>query len=94
MAYLSKDNVENLYNLFKDYENKSKKSYVAIIEEIAEKDYSLNIPFYIEKYDLGEIEVPLKNVISDVKKSSKNINNSTKELFKVLKGVIKWKING
>ena len=89
MAYLSKENINNLYNLFKDYKNKSKKSYVAEISEVAEKDYNLNVPLYVEKYDLEEIDTPLKNIISDVEKSSKKINDSTKELFGVLKGVIK-----
>jgi len=89
MSYLSKENIKNLHNLFLQYENKPKESHVASIQEITEKDYSLNVPLYVEKYDLGEVNSSAKKIISEWENSSNDIKKSTKELFKVLRGIIK-----
>jgi type I restriction enzyme M protein len=88
MAYLSDENIKTLFDLYKGYKNLHRLSHVATIEEIRKKDYSLNVPYYVEKYDLGEIEEPLSDLIKSWTTSSDELKKNTEELFLTLKEVI------
>jgi len=88
-AFLSPENIKNLHNLYLKYGNLDKKSYVATIDEIANNNFSLNVPLYVQKYDLGEIKFTTKECILNLEKSSKKVEKSTKELFENIKGVLR-----
>ena len=88
MAYLSPENIKNLHELYLNFDNISKKSAVVSINDVGENDYSLNVPMYVEKYELGEINLPLKTIISDHRNSFKKVQIATQELFDNLKEVI------
>ena len=51
-------------------------------------DYSLNVPMYVEKYDLGEIEESMQELIRQWNESSSDVKKHTTELFSTLKEVI------
>jgi type I restriction enzyme M protein len=88
MSFLSDENIRKLYDLYKRYEDIHRLSHVATIEEIRDKDFSLNVPMYVQKYDLGDIEEPIEDLISQWEKSSKEVKQHTYELFSTLKEVI------
>jgi type I restriction enzyme M protein len=89
MAYLSPENIQNLYGLFLNYDEVSRKTHIATIEEVADNGYSLNVPLYVQKYELGEIETSFKETLESWEKTSKEVQITTKELFNNLKEVIR-----
>jgi len=88
MAFLSDENINTLFGLYNGYEDVHRLSHVATLDEIRNKDYSLNVPLYVEKYDLGEIEKSTKELIQQWNKSSSDVKQDTTELFSTLKEVI------
>lgn len=88
MAFLSNENIRTLYELYLGYQNIPRLSYVASLDEIKKKDYSLNVPFYVQKYDLGEVEESLEELVQQWNKSSNDVKQHTFELFSTLKEVI------
>ncbi len=86
-AFLSDDNIQTLFDLYTNYGNVPRKSYVASMEEVKEKDYNLNVPLYVEKYDLGEIDEPLEVVIQEWTESSHRIKEANEEIFSILSEV-------
>ena len=88
MAFLSDKNIKTLFGLYNGYENVHRLSHVATLDEIKDKDYSLNVPLYVEKYDLGEIEESIQELIIQWDKSSSDVKQHTTELFSILKEVI------
>lgn len=86
-AYLSEENIKTLFDLYTGYKNVPKKSYVAPLEEVIDKDYNLNVPLYVQKYDLGEIPEPIGELVKKWSESSQNIKKSSEEIFSVLKKV-------
>lgn len=86
-AFLSDENIQTLFDLYKNYENVSRKSYVATINEVKENDYNLNVPLYVEKYDLGEVKEPLKVLLHEWTESSQRIKEANEEIFSILSEV-------
>lgn len=86
-AFLSDKNIQILFDLYKNYENVSRKSYVATINEVKENDYNLNVPLYVEKYDLGEVKEPLEMLIQEWTESSRRIKQANEEIFSILSEV-------
>lgn len=89
MAFLSDENIHTLFGLYNGYENVHRLSHVATLDEIKDKDYSLNVPMYIEKYDLAEIKESIQELIQQWNESSTSVKKHTTELFSTLKEVIK-----
>ena len=58
---LRDQDVENIINTYRNRETKDKYSYVATLEEIAENDYNLNIPRYVDTFEEEE-EIVLSEV--------------------------------
>jgi len=58
---LRDEDVENIINTYRDRETKDKYSYVATLAEIAENDYNLNIPRYVDTFE-EEAEIVLSKV--------------------------------
>lgn len=88
MAFLSDENIQTLYELYKRYENVPRLSHVASLDEIKKKDFSLNVPIYVQKYELGEVEESLEGLVQQWNKSSDEVKQHTFELFSTLKEVI------
>lgn len=86
-TFLSDENIQTLFDLYTNYGNVSRKSYVATIKEVKENDYSLNVPLYVEKYDLGEIKEPLEVLIQEWTESSQKIKEANEEIFSILSEV-------
>ena len=86
-AFLSDENIQTLFDLYTNYGNVSRKSYVATINEVKENDYNLNVPLYVEKYDLGEIKEPLEVLIQEWTESSQKIKEANEEIFSILSEV-------
>ncbi|MBI9033920.1 MAG: type I restriction-modification system subunit M, partial [Bacteroidales bacterium] len=51
---LRDEDVENIINTYRKRETKDKYSYVATLDEIAENDYNLNIPRYVDTFEEEE----------------------------------------
>ena len=88
MAFLSDENIETLFELYRKYGNVPRLSYIATIDEVREKDHNLNIPLYVEKYDSGEILKDAHEIVNDWLIGSNDIRESSKALFSVLQEVI------
>lgn len=86
-SFLSEENIKIMYDLYLNYENIEKMSYIAKIDEIEKKDYILNVPYYIQKYDLGEINYNIKDVIISWKNSSQTLSEDTHTLLDILRRV-------
>lgn len=89
MAFLSEDNIKNLFNLYLGFKEIKGKSRPVSIDEIREKKYSLNVPYYVEKWDLGEIEEAPKTLFENWEKSSISVKSSFAYLKSSLAEVIK-----
>lgn len=89
MSFLSDKNIENIHNLFLLSKNISKKSYVADLKEISDNDYSLNVPLYVDKWDLNEIDESPKELYSKIENISKNSHEISKQLFSKFREVLK-----
>jgi type I restriction enzyme M protein len=61
-----------------------KYSYVATIEEMAENDYNLNIPRYVDTFE-EEAEVDIKEVQKNIKKLETELKDVQAEIAKYLK---------
>src|SRR5690625_1064644 len=73
--FLREEDIERIYETYKNYEAIDKYSYVATLEEIEENDYNLNIPRYVDTF---EEEDPV-----DMEKVAKNIKNIKAEIEEV-----------
>lgn len=89
MAFLSEKNIETLFNLYLGFKEIKGKSRPVPISEIRDKKYSLNVPYYVEKWDLGEIEEPTKTLIENWEKRSFFLKSSFGNLKSSLAEVIK-----
>lgn len=89
MAFLSEKNIENLFNLYLGFEEIKGKSRPVPVSEIRDKKYSLNVPYYVEKWDLGEIQEPTKTILENWDRSSISVKSSFGDLKSSLVEVIK-----
>jgi type I restriction enzyme M protein len=51
---LTSDNIQKIVDTYKARETTDKYSYLATLEEIAENDYNLNIPRYVDTFEEEE----------------------------------------
>ncbi|WP_392386262.1 type I restriction-modification system subunit M [Marinomonas primoryensis] len=59
--FLTDENIQKIVQVYKDRETTDKYSYLATLEEIAENDYNLNIPRYVDTF-VEEDEIDLMAV--------------------------------
>jgi type I restriction enzyme M protein len=88
VAYLSEDNIKNLHDLYIGFKEIKGKSRPVVINEIREKNYSLNVPYYVEKWDLGETEETTKTLIEKWEESSISVKSSFTDLKSNVEEVI------
>ena len=83
---LRDQDVENIINTYRNRETKDKYSYVATLAEIAENDYNLNIPRYVDTFEeeepivLRDVSINLKQLDIDLQAVNKEIAGFCEEL--------------
>lgn len=83
---LRNEDVEEIIATYRAREAKDKYSYVATLAEIAENDYNLNIPRYVdtfeeeEEIDLSEVSFNLKSLDKELEEVNKEIAQYCEEL--------------
>lgn len=65
---LTPENIQKILKTYDDYQTTDKYSYVATPEEIAENDYNLNIPRYVDTF-VPEAEVDLAEVSKEIEQT-------------------------
>jgi len=63
---LSPEHIEKIVNTYKNRAEIEKYSHKATIEEIAENDFNLNIPRYVDTFEEEE-EIDIKAVMKEIK---------------------------
>lgn len=83
---LKDKHIDKIVNTYRNRETIEKYSYVATLEEIAENDYNLNIPRYVDTFeeeepiDLNEVTTALQAIEKDIKEADHIIAGYCKEL--------------
>lgn len=84
--FLRTEDVERIYETYKNYETVDKFSYVASLEEIEENDYNLNIPRYVDTFeeeepvDMEQIAKNIEDIQSELKEVEGQMQKYLKEL--------------
>ena len=63
---LRKDHIEKIVSTYRDRSEIEKYSHCASLQEIAENDYNLNIPRYVDSFEVEE-EIDIQSVMSEIK---------------------------
>lgn len=83
---MSTENINKIVDTYKNRQYIDKFAYVSSIEEIAENDYNLNIPRYVDTYeppevpDLLETLNELQDIEREIKETSISLLNQMKQL--------------
>lgn len=83
---LRDEDVEQILNTYRNRESIDKYSYVATLAEIAENNYNLNIPRFVDTFkeeepiDLDAVSTELKNNETDLQSTNKKIESFCAEL--------------
>jgi type I restriction enzyme M protein len=88
MAFLSEANITNLHKLYVDYKNIPGLSYVASLEEVRNKDYNLNIPYYVQKWDSGDSKERITTLLNSWQNNSLNITKVYHGLTDSMEGIL------
>lgn len=84
--FLRKEDVEKIYDTYKNYETIDKYSYVASQEEIEENDFNLNIPRYVDTFeeedpvDMEEVAKNIRDIQTEIKEVEGKMEKYLKEL--------------
>lgn len=81
---LRDEDVETIINTYRNRETKEKYSYVASLDEIAENDYNLNIPRYVDTFEEEE-PIDLNAVAQNLKQMDEELEEVNKEIAKYCK---------
>ena len=82
--YLRPQDIEKIVNTYKARTAEDKYSYVATLQEIADNDYNLNIPRYVDTFEEEEA-VDLKAVANELKKLEKDMKATDDTIQKFCK---------
>ncbi|MBR9776524.1 MAG: type I restriction-modification system subunit M [Cytophagales bacterium] len=83
---LRNEDVEQIVNTYRNRETIDKYSYVATLAEVAENDYNLNIPRYVDTFeeeepvDLDAVSAKLKEIETDLQSTNETIASFCSEL--------------
>ncbi|WP_085516037.1 type I restriction-modification system subunit M [Marivirga sericea] len=84
--YLREEDLTKIIDTYRERKAEDKYSYVASLQEIAENDYNLNIPRYVDTFeeeepvDLTAVAQELKGLEKDMKSTDQTIADYCKEL--------------
>lgn len=70
---LREEDIDEIMEVYKAYEERDKFSYVASVDEIAENDYNLNIPRYVDTFEEEE-PVDMEKVANNIKEIKSELN--------------------
>lgn len=80
------EHIEKIISAYKQRQAIEKYSYAASLEEIAENDYNLNIPRYVDTFeeeepiDLEQVQKDLNQIDDEIIEVEQEINGYLKEL--------------
>lgn len=77
--YLREEDIDLIISTYRERKELDKYSHLANLEEIAENDYNLNIPRYVDTFEEEE-PIDLDLVSSELKALDKEIENTDKEI--------------
>ncbi|OGL29332.1 type I restriction-modification system subunit M [Candidatus Saccharibacteria bacterium RIFCSPHIGHO2_02_FULL_47_12] len=83
---LREEDIDKIIDTYNERKTVDKYSYVASLEEVAENDYNLNIPRYVDTFeevkpiDLGEVTAEIKMIDAEMVGIDKKIAEYCKEL--------------
>ncbi len=80
---LSPENINKIIETYSNRENVEKYAHVASLDEIKENDYNLNIPRYVDTFEVEEV-IPLSQVAQELTEVKADITNSYDKLFELL----------
>jgi type I restriction enzyme M protein len=81
---LRSSDIDNIINTYKERASKPKYSHKALLDEIAENEYNLNIPRYVDTFEEEEA-IDLKLVSKELKKLEKEMTKTDDEIGKYCK---------
>lgn len=84
IAYLDESHIEKIYKAYKDHADKDGFCKVVPVDEILEKNASLNMALYVSNVDKNQSKVSLSEALENWNSSSEQLTRSMDELFKVL----------
>jgi type I restriction enzyme M protein len=82
--YLTDENVEKIIETFKSRKTIEKYSYLATLQEIADNDYNLNIPRYVDTFEEEDV-IDLDSVSSQLVAIEKEMKTTDEEIAKFCK---------
>jgi type I restriction enzyme M protein len=83
---LTEEHVQKIIDTYKARQEVDKYAYVASLDEVAENDYNLNIPRYVDTFeeeepvDLDQVSEDLKNLETEIAETDKAIAGYCQEL--------------
>ena len=80
LSFLANDNIQSLFKLYCEFKDVPGKARVVSIQEIREKRYSLNIPYYVQKWESGEIKETYESIKKKWAESSISLKSSFSDL--------------
>jgi len=78
---LTDENVEHIFELYKNRKDVEKEAHLASFEEIENNDFNLNIPRYVDTFE-KEAEIDIDQVYANLQKDNEEIKKSSEELNK------------
>lgn len=76
---LTNDNVDKIFQTYKKREEIEKYSHLASINEIRENEFNLNIPRYVDTFDVEE-EIEINKVAKEIQNLEQNENSMRKQI--------------
>ncbi|SFG22569.1 type I restriction enzyme M protein [Salegentibacter agarivorans] len=83
---LTQANIDKIISTYRERKTEDKYSYVAPLGEVAENDYNLNIPRYVDTFeeeesvDIGAVATEIQNLDTDRRENDELIGSFCKEL--------------
>lgn len=84
IAFLEDSHINRIYNAYKAYKDEDGFCKVVSIEDVLEKNASLNMALYVSNVDTSVEQISLDDALSNWTKSSEQLKASMEELFKEL----------
>jgi type I restriction enzyme M protein len=84
--YLTEEHIHKIIDTYRERKEVEKYAYVALLDEVAENDYNLNIPRYVDTFeeeepvDLDQVSKTLENLEMEIAKTDKEIARYCREL--------------
>ena len=83
ISYLMPDHITKIHNAFENFESVEHFTYVADVDEVINKEASLNIPLYVKSAN-QEIILEPSEAYAEWTKSNDNLKESMNDLFNIL----------